>query len=538
MSPRNCQQPPVQLKCVGQCFRILKDTNPNYTSLDVVNWINTVGGIQHEEYGIVPRNTGISRKSLDRYAKPPNPMSSDVEMIWLYAASALPREFGFLMNSRMSSYDESIRGLDSTKSPGYPWTLKYPTKFDYWHSEDANWFDYFWSQLATDDISIIHSCSVKEEMRKKEKILDKNCRTMFAVDVNLIVSQSIFFKNQSETLVNNNLKCCSALGTSLFNGGAQKIYDYMTPWGFIPNMYSIDAKQFDSSFHVVAMRSIYGFRYNMLHSDYKSELNKMRVNNIARLLSEGYIVDIDGRIYLKLTGNPSGQFMTTADNILKNFVDCLSIWCMSVPQSYKNYDSWKKYTRMLFVGDDILMSVHPDFLQYYNYESFQANSKYIGMTYEFENTVPKYFGELSFIGHTFKQVKIPDQNFMMWLPDIDCIKMRNAVRNYNTHLGKPTEKANLISMICGLRLETFACESCRKYFSDLFFYIVSLYGDDQYVKIAMKGFLTDDELWSLFSGITSWNIHYKLKQILITHNEIVENGIANTCMTQHMDPLL
>jgi len=505
MAGQSCEQTNVLLECVGRFFRVLKDTDRDYDSSVVLNYIHRIGDVEYKEYGIVPRNIRISRKSLNRYSKFPHPYDAESEKYYRFAAQGLYQEFAVLKNSDVVSYDEAVFSLDPTKSPGYPWTLKYPTKGEYWLSDDSVWFDRFYSQLGTfNPPSIIHSCSVKEELRKIEKIQQENCRTMFAVDVNLITAQAMLFKRQADLFVSTHLQHCSALGLSLFNGGAQKLFEYLTPWGWIDNMFSIDGKQFDSNFTKLAMDLIYKFRFDMLDPQYQTPENELRCKNIARMLCEGYIIDIDGKVYGKLIGNPSGQFLTTADNIKKNFVDCFYIWCRSVPRQYRNWASFKKYVRILFVGDDIIMSVHPDFLQYYNYDSFMKWCGTIGMTYEFEFKEPRKWGELSFIGHTFVKRKVPGYPFEMWFPDIDCVKMRNAALHYNTHKGLVTEHENLVSIICGLRMETFACDSCRKWFAGLYDYVMSLYGHERNVKIASSGYKCDADMWKLFSGIQPW----------------------------------
>jgi len=458
----------------------------------------------YDKYDVVPREIEMSRKSIDRYNQPPQPMSDDDLSLYVSCFNCLSDEFSFLRGSVVNSFNYTISNLDSTKSPGYPWSLKYPTKFDFWMSEDVGYFDSYWDSLATTTPKeVLSSVTIKEELRPVEKIRDKNVRTIVAMDVNHIVALAMLTMDMNERMVNNHLNCSSALGLSLLKGGANKFFNYMTPWGSnMQNFYSIDAKKFDSRFNRIAWNCIKVFLFDMLHPDFRTNDNKNRINNLIDQIMLSPLVDGDGFCYEKETGNNSGQFLTTFANILKNFCDVLFIYLRSVPKKYQSYIMFKRYTRLALVGDDIFINVHDKIKHFITANKFHQIGKQIHMEYEFEDEKYSTFDKLSFIGHRFVLTQIPHVPFKMWLPKIDCEKMKTSMLRYNEHAGKLTSQPNMLSMCAGLRIETFACTECRHWFDGLFFFLQSKVDmlNPQNITAA-RGYLTDNQLWQLYSGM-------------------------------------
>lgn len=413
-----------------------------------------------------------------------------------------------MMNSRTMRYDEVLSALNSIKSPGYPWTLKHRYKYDYWVSPDHLFFDKYNASLrTTTPIQTLASVSIKEELRDAEKVKDNNARTTVSADVNHLVAHNMLVMDQNNRLLENYLKCSSALGLSLFYGGAQKLFQYMTPWGDIPCIMSIDGKQFDSSFHTLAFDVIYDFRFDCLLPEVKLRDDGVyrSLHEIKRQIYGSVLVDVDGHLYRKETGNSSGQGSTTQDNILKNWLDFFVLWLMSVPNEYRTYDAFKVYTRCAFVGDDAMIAVHPRFHNYYNCKTILDNAPRIDMRYEFEcDGKFERFENLSFVGHRYKPVLTPS-GVTTYLPHIDCEKMRTSMVRYNVD----GDILNSIVRCNGLRDETFACESCRLWFSDLHSFLVAQLPVPYSRKamLALSTHFSDDQLWRLYTDVMSPDIY-------------------------------
>jgi hypothetical protein len=378
----------------------------------------------YDGYDVIPKNTIVSRKSIGRYSQPLSPLTPEDELLYRECSKSLYVEYGFLKNSVISSYDSVVSGLDPKKSAGYPWNLVFHTKQEYWESEDSNYFVKYWDSLGTGDPIPVFCCvNVKEELRPISKVQTSSGRTIIAMDVNHLVASGIYCDSHNDIFIKNNLKCDSAVGLGFFYGGAQKLYDFMHPkdWPDVPYLLSADANKFDSRYHKLAFQLVYDFRYDCLvekeFSDY------VRLHNIKKQIYSSPLVDIDGKVYARETGNASGQGNTIVDNVEKNHIDVFFLWKVNVPKKYSDYVSFKKYTRLLMCGDDIFLSVHPAFQGVFNANSIEAASSRIGMDYTFEDKSFSTFDKLSFMGHRFIKKLVPGTDKLMWLPTIDCEKM-------------------------------------------------------------------------------------------------------------------
>jgi hypothetical protein len=322
------------------------------------------------DYYVIGKNTTISRKSISRFNKPQNPFTEIDEQLYRLCAQALPREFRCIGDSRLMSFDEVLSLYVYTKSPGYPWTLLYPIKYDFWMSDNLEHYDRYWSALATDTpLKTLTSVSCKEEIRAADKIrLDKG-RTIFAVDVNHLVASGVLMMDQNEKLIRSNLECASALGLTLYHGGTQRLANYLMKWGNIANIFSVDGKEFDSTYNNVAFEEVYRFRFQMLRHDLRHDCNWRRFWNLMLQIRETLLVDIDGVVYWKKTGNCSGQGNTTPDNIFKAFLDGFCLWCMCVPVELQSWYAYKENVRTVHCGDDWIFSVNPEYLEVFNFNT-------------------------------------------------------------------------------------------------------------------------------------------------------------------------
>jgi len=488
------------LNGIGNVYRPYNPREPEYEDENVRAYVSSLGEV-YDNYGVVPRNTTISRKALLRYNKVVE-MDGKTEKFYITAGSYLTTEFSCMNNSVILDADTVISRLDHSKSPGWPWTLKYVNKHEYWNSEDARFFDLYFNSLSTENpIESFASNQVKEEIRLWEKIDDNNCRTIVSIDVNHLVAHCMYVMDQNEKLIDNCMNNnSSALGINLWGGGAHKLYSKMCAWGDIPCILSIDARQFDGSYHKLGFNLVYDARYKWLNVKYKLERNEDILKELSRQIYEANIVDIDGCVYeRKNGGNISGQGSTTPDNILKNFIDVFCLFLLCMPVNFKNYENFKKYTRLALVGDDILLSVHPDIQEYFNQLTITNHSALIGMEYKFERQGFTRFINSTFIGHEFKYVCLPN-GYYMYMPHIDCEKMRSSMLIFND--AKEERLENSMVRCAGLRNETFACVSCRKWFSDLWLFLLQkLDRNNKYYDRIVSNYKSDDDLWTMYSGI-------------------------------------
>jgi len=490
------------LPYIGAIYRRFREKEPSYYDDDVSDYIRSIGAdpTQFNRYAIVPKRLDIALKAIKRYDRVPDPFSPKVRQLYDVAGDWLEKHFGpYICNSRVSSYERVLEWLDSDKSAGLPWTYRYPKKFDYWNGDNSGFFVKYWDALRTpQSIMSLCSVSIKEEVRPVEKILNKDGRTIVAMDVNHVVAHSMLCLEMNQKLVESNLEHSSALGINMFQGGWHKLNDKMSRFGVGANTIELDGKKFDGRFRYYCMRKIRDFRCKMLRSQDRTCDNIRRMSNIYYQLCHSPLVNVDGAVFARSSGNPSGQACTTPDNTLKNYMDMVVLWHLIMPEEYHTYELFNELLIMCINGDDINITVCPSVQHLFNVDAIERAMSLIDMEYHFASRHFRHNYECTFLGHGFKLCDIPHLGYPMYLPVIDCVRMRTNMLIYN----EQRTVQNCIVRACGLRNETFACSDCRTWFLDLIDYLRSRYGHREDCRDSFKSYLTDRELWKMYSGLS------------------------------------
>ncbi len=509
----------MNLRHIGNIQRYFNPKEVNFNDLDVAKFISSreENLADYSHYAVVPKRLSIARKSILRYARSEDPFTPQVKAMYDIAGSWLEKEFGpYLANSVLISYGEVLEWLHPDKSPGLPWTFMYQFKMDFWNSIHADFYCKYWESLSTlNYVRSLCSVTIKEEVRTREKVENDDGRTIVCMDVNHVVAHCQITLRQNQALIASVGKHSSSLGLNTLAGGFHKLNDRMEAHGAYPATIALDGKKFDGRFRRYCMEKIADFRWKMLREMDRTPDNKRRMNNLYKELTHAPLVNVDGRVYSRHAGNPSGQACTTPDNTFKNFMDICVLWLLLSPPEDHSYESFKKHLILCICGDDINISVHIDAQGYFNYPAIQKIMNEIDMEYHVESEVFKFNHELTFLGHAWRMVDIPSLGHGMYLPVIDCCKMRSNMLIYN----KDQTRALTIVRACGLRNETFACEDCRHWFLELINFLRDLYRGDESPEIveAWKNYLTDYDLWKLFSGCESTALakHQTLESIVL-----------------------
>lgn len=268
---------------------------------------------------------------------------------------------------------------------------------------------------------------------------------------------------------------------------------------------ALDAKKFDSRYRAMIFELVCRFRYFCLSPRFRTKQNWDRLVHLYEQLASAPLVNVDGRVYARGIGGPSGHYCTTPDNSFKSFLDICVLWLLIMPdcldgqgRHFHCYESFVYYIEMCITGDDVNVSVEESIHGWFNPKSIMSISWKIDMEYTCEFMEFNFNYNLTFLGHAFQSTYISKYGFNMYLPVINCVKMRSNMLIYNQHQ-KP---AYTIIRCCGLRNETFACESCRNWFQLLFEFLTDRYIYDQDPEIinAFKNYKTDDELFALYTG--------------------------------------
>jgi len=500
------------LPFMGKVQKFLKERTPDYYDKTVSNYltIHHQDPTEYNKYKVCPNKQVIADRALLRYNRAGNPFSAKVRQLYQKAGTWLDREFGpHLCDSYVLNTDTVISHQSLDKSAGFPWNYAYPNKSSYWDS-CGDFYAQYWDRLATPAyIRSLCGVSIKEEMRPIEKIDNNDGRTIISMDVNHVTAHMQLCLLQNERLIRSANKHSSALGMVQEYGGWDRLNARMSKWPG-RNTLELDGKKYDGRFRYLCFEAIRDFRFRMLRREDRTPENKLRLRNLYYELAHSPLVNTDGTVLGRESGNPSGQACTTPDNTLKNFMDMVVLWHLIMPEEYHSYEAFHYYVVMCICGDDINVSVHPEIQHLFNAKSILAMAKEIDMEYHIDVEHFRFNHECSFLGHTFKMVDVPELGHGMYLPDIDCEKMRTSMLIYN----EDQTVATTIVRACGIRKETFPCEDCRNWFGDLIAWLRNYtareeYRDDPAIVTAWKSYLTDSELWGIYTGLESTHVHVR-----------------------------
>lgn len=492
---------------LGSIPRYFKSKEPQYYDQVVHEYIVSRGEdpMGYREYMVVPKRLPDSYRSAKRYDRPSDPLTDEIKKMYVVAFDWLEREFApAISGSRVMSYDEILEWLDPKKSPGLPWTQKYPFKGDYWMSDHCEFYVKYWDVLSTPDyIKSLCSVSIKEEVRPTAKVDVGNIRTVVAMDTNHVQAHLQLYLHQNQRLVDtcgvdvNGVVHSMALGLNLLGGGADLMIGRMSKFG-PRSVKALDGVKFDARKRSFQIRMVGDFRFRMLSAEYRNEANRVRSKNLYEELATAPLVMPDGHVFGRDGGNPSGQGCTTPDNGFMNYTDMAVIYQQLVPAEYHNYESWKKFVQLIICGDDINIAVDKVLQPFFANDKIRIAADKIGMEYTFESEDFIDAQDCSFLGHTFRLSKVPGLPWDMYLPCIDCQRMRTNMLVDN----KEQTMAMTVIRACGLRSETFGCESCREWFSSLITFLRDRTAKDNSPEMvtAWKSYLPDSSLWKLYTG--------------------------------------
>lgn len=542
------------LPCLGKVYKPFKPSIrlPNYIDDKFLEYIelNNLDVKEFSTYLVVPKkNLEYAEKSLLRYSLPSEPFEDlYVQRLFEDSIEALDQIMRqHMCDSVMYSYDKVLSELKALKSPGYPWNLMYQYKIDYWASFSSEFFDHYWSSLETiDPIRTLCNVSLKEELRLASKIEDGNVRSIIAMDVNHVVSHCILSMSQNEALKAHLFESPFMLGLNLLYGGADKLVHYMTPpeWAG-PCSIELDGRKFDGTIRQDPhFKGIAELRWRWLRREYRTPQNKQRLRNIYRDLSYSPLINIDGHVFGRKTGGPSGHGCTTPDNSFKNWMDVYVLWCLCVPEPFANVKCFTEHVRVIIVGDDLSLTIDPLFHKWFNHKSINENSKRIGMEYHFASDKFEYFENTTFLGHGFKKTVVnSDSGLTMFYPTIDSEKMRCSLLQYN----EEGTLAMSIIRACALRNETFANEGDRIFFDDYITWLRDRYysNDDDNVRAAWNAYLTDEQLHELYSGfnklglsVESSHTHYHNVILFDKSSQTIVQEIKSEISIDHIPVVL
>lgn len=236
----------------------------------------------------------------------------------------------------------------------------------------------------------------------------------------------------------------------------------------------------------------------MLAIEHRTEENYLRLKHLYTELVTAPFVNVNGFVFARGVGNPSGQKCTTSDNSLKNFMDLAVLFMLLTGE--RDYRLFKASINACIVGDDLNIEVHPRIQGVFNPASIQRVMGELGMEYHFASMNFRRNVDCTFLGHAYKYCVIPHFGIGMYFPCIEGHKMRCSLLHYNE---QQTVEQTIVRA-CSLRSETFPDEVEREWFSRFIVHLYQKYPPHiEKYKVAWSNYKTDKELWNLFSGLES-----------------------------------
>jgi len=454
---------------------------------DIVHDFNLRNGVYKKwdlsGWGLPRPNLEASYLSLNKYDK--------VQPCFDRPAMATAKKFMYTMFGRFVegwrpiSFDEAVGQLESSSSPGYPWSEKYAT------NELLLRHDLSTLRASVDNIfsePIIWKNSLKEEIRPMEKILSNKIRTFTASPCHFTVYSTQFCWDFNNRFYDSHGKTWSAVGLDPYYQGWDYVYRRLKKF---ERAYELDVSEFDSSLFRHILFSIAEFRLDTVDPLHKEEA-LVALPFIYTNIVNSVIITADGNVVIKSTGNPSGQTNTIVDNTLALFMLLSYVWVLKIDKPYSefvtNVSAW-------LCGDDNSMSVSDQY-KHFDARLVQETLACLGVKVTSPSLDPRPVEQITFLSrqfdHFYKGICVP------YMPPEKSITSLLFSED-------PNDPARLLQRIGGFINIAWPDRDFTAYLRQLANEIVHTYGDllmdDPEWHIGLSSILTPGQVQHLFVGV-------------------------------------
>jgi hypothetical protein len=478
-------------------------------------------------WGLPRPNLDASYLSLNKYDKAQpqfNREAMDGAKKFMY------NMFGpYVSNWIPISRELAINELESSSSPGEPWSKVYPTNALLL----ANGLDKL--NAAVDNIEhepIIWKNSLKEEIRPMEKILLNKIRTFTASPAHFTVYASQYCWDFNNKFYDSHGKTWSAVGLDPYYRGWHYVYTKLKRF---QNAFELDLSEYDSSIFRHLLFSIAEFRLDTVHPDHYHEVLRplqFIYNNIVN----SCILTADGNIVMKTTGNPSGQTNTIVDNTLALFMILSYVWILKTGRSYEDFVS---LVTAWLCGDDNTMTVSDEVVDVFNARVIRDVCAEIGMTVTSPIYDPQPVEHVTFLSRKF------DHFYRGYcIPYMPPEKMLTSIMFSED----PNDPARLLQRVGGFINVAWPDPEFTGYLRNLVSFIIDKYGvmlesDVEWHK-GLTSILTPGEVQHLFVGVrrvqrfggSAVKILCPPKVVLLVKKQVMEKQAKKGKITVRVKP--
>jgi len=450
--------------------------------------------VDRTEWGLPVPNVEAAYISLGKYAKDVPALSTPQVTAFNVAFRWTERHFGpYMLNSRVKSQEEVLKGIDLSTSPGFPWTRKYAKKramVDDW-KEFPHYMEEDWDRLRDPLYVAVFGNSLKEEIRPQIKIDDNSIRTFTAGPIEMTIHGNRLFEDMNEKFYRSHLKTASVVGFTPLKGGWNMLYRKLRKH---PNGFALDESQYDSSLRAYMMWACAQFRWNMLRPEDQTEEMKERLLMYYQNLIHTVILTSDGVFVRKIGGNPSGSVNTISDNTLILYMLLAYGWIMLAPIGEANYERFDSEVALALCGDDNTWSVSNAALPYFNARALIDEWKRVGVTTTTDCLDPRPVEELDFLSA-----------FTVFVDGIACpLYSREKILTSLLYSRNAEDPAYTLVRACALLRVGWTDPQLRGYLKELIAWMVEEYGTvlqgTEEWRQALCNIPTEADLYKLFLG--------------------------------------
>lgn len=374
------------LRRLGKIPRFVKPSSEIDINEDWIKFINRNGYSIALTHQPAPISYEIERNRIRDYGlvDPTNPSlneaSVDLAINWLYEHFHTchnpviladfnikdPRELAANMAYNSIQFLIKSHSKSKRKSPGYPWNSPsnplgkvFKTKLEL--IEDPGFFkilaDYIYGLLTGRPTYTYMAECLKDEIVTCEKAISGRTRIFMSASIEHFLASLVLFGPMHESFIAGNDSTYSTAGSD-YHRGKWDSKIRLFPYGMF---ISGDFKNYDVYLRSLFFRVLYTF-FSKTHADHWDVLEPM----IRALLQQAccsLFVDSQGNVYMKATGNPSGQYLTLLFNTLMLYfmnamfyIDCVD---HSKPTFGLERSDFEFHVKLWLCGDDQVHNISP-----------------------------------------------------------------------------------------------------------------------------------------------------------------------------------
>jgi len=408
------------------------------------------------------------------------------EELWSISGDWAKEHFYPVMGgSRVMSQDDVVKGnaftdgLDMSTSCGYPWSLEFKNKRDFFDRGNITCLEDFWQDmlLLEHQTVPIWTCSQKRELRDVEKLATLSHRTFTASPLELTVANNRLCVDMNEKFYGGGDRTWSFVGTSKFSRGWHRLYQRLFR---LPHAFELDESAYDASLFLRAMMEMVDFRWQMLCEEDRTLETRIRLEQLYYHIVHSVIIMENGELVLKHTGNPSGSGNTIVDNTIILYRLLAYAWlclCKEIGRVTSRQD-FESNVEGALNGDDNTFTVSKDCVSWFNPRNISRVWSGIGVTTTTPCEDPRELKDVRFLSNGFRYVKCLET----WLPTPDTERVLCSLM-----YGSSMDDVRWHFLrACALRLDSYGNDDCRRILAGYIAYL-----NDEYAS-SLNGSVTFD----------------------------------------------